>query len=138
MSALTELSMLHNLISCDETHYLNYAMDKVSSPEIRFDDYKASIAPRKALLIEGENFESDIYLIQYARILPEGSTISVNGVAIPIVDGIARYKSKPNTIGKKETIATITIKNSATGEVKSYIGGFEYNVLPKCSRDCQQ
>jgi hypothetical protein len=138
MSALTELSMLQNLIKCDETVYLNYVLDKVSHVDVRFDDYKVAIAPRKAVLIEGESFESDIYLTQYARTLPEGSTISVNGATIPIVDGIAHYKSQPNTTGKKETIATITIKNSATGEAKSYIGGFEYNVLPKCSRDCQQ
>ena len=138
MSSLTELSMLQNLINCDETHYLNYAMDKVSSPEIRFDDYKVAIAPRKAVLIEGESFESDIYLTQYARILPEGSIISVNGSTIPIVDGIAHYKSQPNKIGKREIKATILTRNIATGEVKSHSGGFEYNILPKCSRDCQQ
>ena len=138
MGALTELSMLQNLIKCDETVYLNYVLDKVTHIDVRFDDYKVAIAPRKAVLIEGESFEGDIYLTQYARILPEGSTTSVNGATIPIVDGIAHYKSQPNATGKKETIATITIKNSATGEVKNYIGGFEYNVLPKCSRDCQQ
>lgn len=136
ISAFTELSNIENLIFNDEIFFLNYLVDKVSSHEVRLDKYKVLIAPRKAVLIGGEMFEADFYISKYSSILWDGSIISVNGENIPIVDGVAHYKSPQQSIGKKTVKFNATLPNPKTGEVSTTQGEFEYEVLPKCSRDC--
>lgn len=135
---LTELSKMENLVLNDKILFLNYTMDRVSQKFILiFDKYRVAIAPKKAALIEGECFESDVYITKYSS-NPMEMSIRVNGIDLPLKDGVAHYKSKFQSTGKKTIEAVASIRNLMTGEIITTKGAFEYEVLPKCSRDCQQ
>lgn len=139
-AAFAELLRLSNLISIDETCILNFNLNKVSSyHEIKHYGFRIAIAPKKAALIEGETFESDIYLTTYAleQNLESLIALSVNGQNIPFNGGTVHYQSPPQSVGKKSVRAVMSLKNPATGEVVSRQSEFEYEVLPKCKKECQ-
>jgi hypothetical protein len=134
---LTELSFIQNQVKMDEIQLLNYYLKKTMVEDIiRFDAFKTSIAPKKAALIEGEIFEADIYLAGYSS-SPKNFIIQVNGDSLTVKDGIAHFKGKRETIGTKTIKAQAIVKNPLTGVTKTTEGYFEYQILPKCSRDCQ-
>jgi GldM N-terminal domain len=135
--ALTELSCIQNKIKTDEISFLNYFEMRTGSTIMIFDSYKTAIAPKKAALIEGESFEADIYLAKYSSSPGSNVVIKVNGEPLEIKEGVAHFKSKNQTIGTKTIKAEAIIRNPLTGMTKTTEGSFEYQVLPKCSRDCQ-
>ena len=135
---LTELSKVENLVLNDEILFLNYTMDCVSRGDFIPTFYpRVAIAPKKAALIEGEAIECDVYLSSYST-QPDIFTAKINGQKVEVKDGVAHFKSKPHSIGKKVIKAELSMRNPATGQVTTTKGEFEYEVLPKCSRDCQQ
>jgi hypothetical protein len=133
-----ELSSLRNQIQSDKILILNYLESKTSYSELRcWPDFRTAIAPKKAALIEGETFEADIFLAKYESVPSANLIIKVNGEPLEIKDGVAHFKSKNQTIGTKTIKAEALIRNPLTGQTTTTIGSFEYQVLPKCSRDCQ-
>ena len=133
---LAELSYIQNMIKTDEITMLNYYL-QMNSFCGSFDEFKTAIAPQKAALIEGETFEANIYLAAYLSSPQSGVTIKVNGEPLEIKQGVAHFKGKKETIGSKTIKAEAVVKNPLTGQTKITEGYFEYQVLPKCSRDCQ-
>lgn len=135
----TYLSLIKNQVKLDEIWYLNYIFDKVSRKfEIRCSfGYKVGIAPKSAVLIEGETFEADIYLIDYYKNYGSMLTFTVENENLPIKDDVAHYSKIENTTGLKKINVKATIRNPATGESTTAISEFEYHVLPKCSQNCQ-
>jgi hypothetical protein len=134
---LAELAFIKNQIKVDEIFVLNYHFSKVTICGIIFDVYKTAIAPKKAALIEGETFEADVYLSAYSSTPQRNLSIQVNGDLLEINRGVAHFKGKKEAVGTKTFKAVATIKNPLTGQVTTSEGSFEYQVLPKCSRDCQ-
>ena len=133
-----ELSSLRNQIQADKILMLNYLDNKTGSTDVcGWTMYRAAIAPKKAALIEGETFEADIYLAKYESVPSSNLTIKVNGKLLEINGGFAHFKSKNQTIGTKTIKAEAIIRNPLTGTYTTTEGSFEYQVLPKCSRDCQ-
>jgi hypothetical protein len=135
--AIANLSLLENAIKIDEITLLNYYYSKTGVRMMDEDYFKAAIAPKKAALIEGETFEADIYLAKYASGISNGMIIKVNGKPLEINQGVAHFVSKNQKIGTKTIKAEILIRNPLTGAYATTEGVFEYQVLPKCSRDCQ-
>jgi hypothetical protein len=135
---LTELSKMQNLVLNDEFIFLNYTMDQVSrsyntSPVF----FRVGIFPNKAALIEGETVKFDVILCSYS-VQSDLFTAKINGQKVEIKDGVAHFKSKPNSVGKKVIKAELSMRNPATGQVVTQKGEYQYEVFPKCSRDCQQ
>ena len=115
-----------------ETALLNYFMDKVSGRiEIKMDQFRVAIAPKKAYLIRGDKFEADVYLGAYSSNPGQGLSISVNGGGVPIREGVGHYETTPSGIGKQTVKATASITNPATGKVTSVSSDFEYEVGEK-------
>ena len=134
----TNFLLLKNQIKLDELVYLNYFMDKVSRKlEIVESMFHVVIAPKKAVLIEGEEFEAEIFLSGYARNPTRGVSFTVNNQELAIKDGVAKYSKTEKTLGLKTLKVNAFIRNPATGEITQRIGEFEYHVLPKCSQNCQ-
>ena len=123
----------------DEIQFLNYIYDKVSRKfEIRCSfGYKVAIAPKKAVLFEGETFETDIYLVDYYKNYSSMLTFTVENENLPINEGVTHYSKKENSTGLKKINVKATIRNPATGQSTTAIREFEYHVLPKCSQNCQ-
>jgi hypothetical protein len=138
--ALMQLSFLENQVKLDAItmlNYLFYEQIQTWGESIEFNAYKTAIAPNKGVLIEGETFEADIYIAKYASNFNNNAVIKVNGEILETKDGVAHFKSKKQTIGIKQITAESVIKNPFTGNIITVNGSFEYQVLPKCSRDCQ-
>jgi gliding motility-associated protein GldM len=115
-----------------ETALLNHFMDKVSGRiELKLDKFLVAIAPKKAYLIRGDKFEADVALGAYSSNPGAGLSISVNGQGLSIKDGVGHYEATPSGLGKQTIKATASIKNPATGEVKTATGEFEYEVGEK-------
>ncbi|KAI9550589.1 hypothetical protein GHT06_005836 [Daphnia sinensis] len=115
-----------------ETALLNYLMDAVSGKkELKFDQFKVAIAPKKAYLIRGDKFEADVYLAAYSSNPGQDVSISVNGSGLGLKDGVAHYETTPSGIGKQTVKATASIKNPATGITTTTNGEFEYEVGEK-------
>jgi hypothetical protein len=132
-----ELSYLRNQIQSDKILIINDLDNKTSSTEVcGWEVYRAAIAPKKATLIEGETFEADVYITSYSNNLGSNTTIKINGEPLEIKEGVAHYKSKKQTIGTKTIKAEAFIRNPLTGQTITSMGSFEYQVLPKCSRNC--
>jgi hypothetical protein len=134
---IAELSCIQNKLKIDEITFLNYYYSKTNGTTIEEDYYRTAIAPKKAVLIEGETFEADIFLAKYASSPGRNLIIKVNGEPLKIKDGVAHFKNKNQTIGTKTIKAEAIIRNPLTGQTMTTLGSFEYQVLPKCSRDCQ-
>jgi hypothetical protein len=137
VSKTTHLQLLKNQFQLDEILYLNYISDKMSAYEFRcMWRYKVAIAPRKSVLIEGEKFEADIFIVNYPYL---GGLISytVDTQKLPVENGIASFSKMETTTGLKTYKAQAIVRNPATGESTSSSTEFEYHVLPKCSQNCQ-
>ena len=134
----TNFLLLKNQNLLDEIVYLNYFMDRVSG-KIEIDDapFIVFIDPKKAVLIEGEKFEADIFLGKYSSNPGMGLSFTANNQDLTIKDGVAKYSKTESSIGLKTIKVIASIRNPATGETTQRIGEFEYHVLPKCSQNCQ-
>ena len=129
--------LLKNQILLDKILYLNYISDKMSANDFRCNwRFKVAIAPRKSVLIEGEKFEADIFIVSYPVF---GSHISytVDDSELLVEDGVSSFSKIESGIGLKTHNAKATIKNPVTGESLTSNAEFQYHVLPKCSQNCQ-
>ena len=114
-----------------ETALLNYFFNLVTGAEIKFDQFKVAIAPKKSYLIRGEKFEADIYLAAYSSNPGTGVSISANGSGLNMVQGVGHYETTPSAIGKQTVKASASIRNPLTGQVTSVEQSLEYEVGEK-------
>jgi gliding motility-associated protein GldM len=114
-----------------ETALLNYFFGLVGGKEIKFDQFKVAIAPKKAYLIRGDKFEADVYLAAYSSNPGTDVSISVNGSGLSMKDGVAKYETTPGGIGKQTVKATASIRNPLTGATTTANGEFEYEIGEK-------
>ncbi len=124
-------SKFKNDIKASESAVLNYLANKVgTTTEVVLDKFTVVSAPKKTYIIKGEKFETDVFLSASAGSDSNtGISISVNGRPLKTdKDGVAKYTETANGLGVKKYTAKITVKNPATGEVKTYTKEFEYEV----------
>jgi hypothetical protein len=133
---MNKLNIIKNKNNKSKFVILNYCLDRSSGREHTGGDwFRVAIAPKKAVLIEGEKMEAEIYLAAYSKTNNNNISIKVKDNYLPIREGVALFEEKPN-IGEHIIQATITIKNPFTGNTQTVKGELKYEVLPKCSRDC--
>lgn len=136
-SIYTELYRIINLILVDENRSLNYMFTQVGTcyRSVSFDMFKLGIAPKKAALIEGESFEGDIFIVPYSSLSNWDRPISavVNGLSVPLINGVGHYVSTPQSLGKKTLKATLSTSDNSYLPISEY----EYEVIPQCKKSCQ-
>lgn len=135
--ALVQLSALQNKMTLDKMSFLFRTLYSVTFEDIKFDAFHVAIAPQKAVLFEGETFKADIYLAQFTSNPGPNVSIFVNNKELSVKGGVAHFENMEQTFGKKNVRAIVHIKNFWTGQISTTVGEFEYEVLPKCSRDCK-
>lgn len=123
-------SKFKNDIKSSEAAVLNYLLGKVGGEEVVLDKFKVVSSPKKTYVMEGETFETDIFLSASAS---EGNNtgleIYVNGSKLAVgEDGVANYKSGSGSVGKKTYKAVINVENPITKEITPYESTFEYEV----------
>lgn len=133
------LALLKNYILLDELMLQNYIMDSFGCirVEIRLDAYKVMIVPQKNQIFEGEEFKADVFLVH--RVIPVVNNVSFfNGTQQLIAnDGLVQFSEMANTKGLKTVKIRAVIPNQETNENVYFQTEYQYNVLPKCSQNCQ-
>ena len=124
-------SKFKNDLKSSEAEMLNYLAGKVgTSTDVVLDKFTVVSAPKKAYIIKGEKFETDVFLSAAAGgDSKTGIAISVNGKGLRTdKEGVAKFSQTASTTGQKTYSAAITVTNPATGEKKTYKKSFEYEV----------
>lgn len=103
------------------------ALFKDKTIPLSYDKFSVLYMPVQAVTKVGEVFEADFALGAYSS--QSKVDISVDGTPLNNVDGIARYKTKATSAGKKTMKVQIITKNPLTGEVDSYTKRFPYEVI---------
>jgi hypothetical protein len=135
--ALTQLTTMQNQIEMDKVACLNHIFNYTGSNDHHRDTYKLVISSQKTALIEGETFNANISLSVFSTNLGSETTFIVNGKVMPIKGGIAYFKATNLSVGTKKVKAEARIRNPLTGHITTENAEFEYEVLPKYSRDCK-
>lgn len=121
-----------NDIKSSEAAVLNYLAKKVGvgGADIILDKFTVVSAPKKSYIINGETYETDVFLSASAGTDSQtGLSISVNGQRLNAnSDGVAKYTAKANGVGVKKFNAQISVTNPVTGKVDTYKNEFEYEV----------
>jgi hypothetical protein len=132
------LVMLNNAVEVDRLQTLNYFSSKVTGQQlICGDSHLVTIAPHKTTVIEGEAFTGLMFAANYFSRVGSDVEFLVNGNSIPIKNGDAFVNLPNQTVGTKTLNLELRIRNPLTGQVETNFRTFEYEVLPKCSRDCR-
>lgn len=135
---MAHLTAIQNYILSDNRLFLNYISKQIGGTGIIEDYFHVAIAPRKASIIVGETFEADSYLAKYSSYYGSNITFFIDGKEVPVNYGIAHFSTQPQDIGTKKMNVEVHIRNPLTGMVFKQFGEFEYEVLPKCAKNCQQ
>ncbi len=129
-ATLPIFSKFKNDAKATEAAVLNYLMGKVGGEEIVLDKFTVVSAPRKSYVINGESFETEVFLSASAsQASNTGVSIRVNGANLPTDEnGVAKWSAPARGAGIKTYTADISVTNPVTGEVDTYQRTFEYEV----------
>jgi len=113
-----------------EAAVLNYLVGKVGGEELVLDKFLVVSSPKKTYIINGERFETDVFLSAAASTQSNTEiTIKVNGVTLQVNEsGEAKFTQTANGVGLKKYRANISVFNPTTEEINEYTGDFEYEV----------
>lgn len=113
-----------------EAAVLNYLVGKVGGEDIVLDKFLVVSSPKKTYIINGERFETDVFLSAAASNQSNTEiTIKVNGQTLAVNEnGEAKYAQTASGVGLKKYRANISVFNPTTQETKEYTGEFEYEV----------
>ncbi len=113
-----------------ESKVLNYLMGKVGGEDVVFDKYTVVSSPRRSYVINGETYETEVFLSASAGSSSNtGVSIRVNGTPLSVnEEGVAKWSTPANGVGVKTYNADITVTNPVTGESETYTRTFEFEV----------
>ncbi len=123
-------SKFKNDAKSTEAAVLNYLMGKVGGEDIVLDKFTVVSAPKKSYVINGETFETEVFLSASAGASSNtGISIRVNGTPVRVdQEGVAKWSAPARGAGIKTYTADITVTNPVTGETNTYKRSFEYEV----------
>ena len=131
------LSDLQAKIMNDQILFLNYFCLKSSRYVSVIEHwYRVAIAPQKAALIQGDTFRVECFILESLKF--PALRINVNGEELNVENGLGHYEVIANKLGNNLVRATATVKEPFTGDSITIRSELQYEVLPKCSRDCLQ
>jgi hypothetical protein len=133
---ICNLNILKNHSLNDRVAIMEYCLDK-SVPETvcGYSRYEVVINPFKTIFFEGEKIQAEIQLGSFSM-SNNNITYEINNKKYDHKEGKVFFEEKNLSIGKHIIIAKAILKNPFTGNTTSSVGQLEYEVLPKCSRDC--
>jgi cell division protein FtsB len=132
------LTLTQKQIEMDRLTILNYYSNQIGGNDIVCNfGIGIVVAPNKFSWFEGDTFEADIYAVEHIKPFINEITFFVNGKGLKVHDEVAHFVDSNLTAGKKKIKVELRLKNSLTGEYASFWKEFEYEVLPKCAKNCQ-
>lgn len=134
----TYLTLTQKQIEMDRLTILNYYSNQIGGTDIVCNfGISIVVAPNKFSWFEGDTFDADIYAVEHIKPFTNEIAFFVNGKGLKVHDEVAHFVDSNLTAGKKKIKVELRLKNSLTGQYASFFKEFEYEVLPKCSRDCK-
>ena len=133
------LTLLKNYILLDEQMLQNYIMDSFGCirVEIKLDAYKVLIIPQKNQIFEGEEFKADVFIVNHIRPIKDDISFFNGTQKLIANDGLVQFSEIANTKGLKTVKIKAVIPNPDTQQNVYLQSEYQYNVLPKCSQNCQ-
>ena len=113
-----------------EAAILNYYNDIVGGKDVVLDKFQVFSSPKKAYVIKGETYETEISLGASASAESNtGVEISVNGRQLSVnEDGSAKWTAGASDVGLKKYTAAVKVTNPVTGEIQEFQKQFEFEV----------
>jgi len=128
VSVITLLDKYMNDAKNSAAAGIDILKSKVSAEEILYDAFDVAIVPSGRKLIQGDQFEAEVFLT--ASSSASQPRISINGKGFPTGgNGRATYKTTANSLGKKSITANLSFKDGF-GKEKTLTKKFEYEVVP--------
>lgn len=127
-AAFPLLTKFQNDMKSSEAAILNYLSSLIGKSEVKVDQFVPISAPIKSYIIAGEQFESTISVGATSKSFNDNVSIRVNGAALRVENGSAKYTAGSSEPGVKTYKVDIAVKNPTTGEVFSNSETFEYEV----------
>ncbi len=109
---------------------LNYLLGKTgNTQEYVLDKFVVISAPKKAYVIKGEKYETELSLGASASDNSNTKiTLRVNGQAIPVKDGVGKWTTNASAVGVKNYNVTASVFNPVTNKTEEFKKTFEYEV----------
>lgn len=126
-AVLPMLSKFQNDAKIAESALLSHFYNKTNGTVFKPDQFAAVVSADKSYVIRGEQLTSEIFLSAFSS-TADNISIKVNGRPIEVSNGKALFNIRPNQIGSHSFTAEVTMTNPLTGEEKTYLKKFNYEV----------
>lgn len=124
-SIMTLLSKLQIDVKNSEANLLNYLYSKIDASSYKFNKLDAQVIANSSIVLKGEEYVAEIFLAAIdTTVDPE---IIVGGNRMPIVDGKAVYRLRPQETGTFKWSGVLKYK-TPEGTIRSYDFNKEYQV----------
>jgi gliding motility-associated protein GldM len=128
-AAIALLTKYQNDLKNAESEVLKTMLEAISAGKMEIKDFVPVVKVRKSALAIGEELDAEIFLAaQIGGVVP---VITVDGQEIEVdpVTGRGTFKQKQNAQGTKSLPVGISVKNTKTGDTKSYETAVEFDVF---------
>lgn len=116
-STITLLSKFQNDVKNAEAYVINKLYQETTGGGV-VDSYKAVAVAKSSYILAGQTYQADVFLTASSSSIP--ITASVNGSALPAVNGVATYKAGSSKEGIYKWTGTVSFKDPNSGEIKSF------------------
>lgn len=111
---------------------VNYLAGKIGHTWNGFHIGVVISAPKASFIIKGETFETEIFLSFPSRSEVFPVIIKIDGVKLPVKDGIAIYTVTPTTYGEHTYDVEIIVTNPFNSRQETYRRMFSFEVGERC------
>ena len=116
-STITLLSKFQNDVKNAEAYVINKLYQETTGGGV-VDSYKAVAVAKSSYILAGQTYQADVFLTASSSSIP--ITASVNGSALPAINGVATYKAGSSKEGIYKWTGTVSFKDPNSGEIKSF------------------
>lgn len=134
-ATVTILTQFENQVRNAEGVALIKVGSYIGKTDMKFDQLEARVIPKSTYVIQGGEYEADLFVAAWsstsnpkvivgpANMLDTTSWTFKSGAdttVCPVVDGVGKYRVKASSLGDKKYASIIQVKNTQTGELKTY------------------
>ncbi len=122
------LTKIQNDMKSSEAATLNYLSKQIGATAFKVDNFIPISSAKKSYVITGEPYEADISVGATSKSVSENMSITVDGSALRVVEGVAKFTRTASATGVQSYNVVASLLNPSTGERQSFTKKFEYEV----------
>jgi gliding motility-associated protein GldM len=135
---LAMLSKLKSNARADEIKIIQYLTTKVTYCGGAFDKFEPASVPKKQFVVEGEPFQTEIFLTDHLSRFRGNVSYVADSVALPVKRGKGIFEAQTREVGVKSYTIHFTYQNPFTQQLDSGSKTFQYEVIQpsiRCAAD---